>query len=587
MRTFQFFTTSFSRSNLFWLTLPLLSLSLIDAPTAVAKPLQTDLQEPSTSVTIEGSQALDPVNLDIRQSLSPEASETEQVFDLPEKLIITNFRVAGSSVFTQEELQAAVKDFLDRPLSLSELYQARSAITKLYTDRGFVNSGAYIPPQKLVSRRNTTDSVNTVETLEIAVLEGSLEGIEISGTKRLNQGYIRSRIERGAGVPLNVEQLLETLQKLRIDPLIQSISAELSAGISPGTSLLEIEIEEADPFKVTTKFDNRRSPSVGTNRRSAGLVHANLLGLGDKIALDYTNTEGSDSLDLSYALPFNAQDGTLSFSYGTSDSDIIEDPFTPLDIESESEYFELGLRQPIVNNSQEEFALGLNFSFQESKTRLLDTPFPLSNGADENGETRVGALRFFQEYVNRSDTEVFALRSQFSFGLDVFGATQNANGIPDSTFFAWRGQSQWVRRLDEDFLFLVRGDAQLSSSELLPIEQFRVGGVDSVRGYRQDFALGDNGLFASAEMRIPLFRWRRVDGVMQLAPFIDLGTLWNNDDTEISNDFIASIGLGLNFNLSNSFNARLDWGIPLIEVETQGDSLQENGIYFTLNWDFL
>ena len=587
MRTFQFFTTSFSRSNLFWLTLPLLSLSLIDAPTAVAKPLQTDLQEPSTSVTIEGSQALDPVNLDIRQSLSPEASETEQVFDLPEKLIITNFRVAGSSVFTQEELQAAVKDFLDRPLSLSELYQARSAITKLYTDRGFVNSGAYIPPQKLVSRRNTTDSVNTVETLEIAVLEGSLEGIEISGTKRLNQGYIRSRIERGAGVPLNVEQLLETLQKLRIDPLIQNISAELSAGISPGTSLLEIEIEEADPFKVTTKFDNRRSPSVGTNRRSAGLVHANLLGLGDKIALDYTNTEGSDSLDLSYALPFNAQDGTLSFSYGTSDSDIIEDPFTPLDIESESEYFELGLRQPIVNNSQEEFALGLNFSFQESKTRLLDTPFPLSNGADENGETRVGALRFFQEYVNRSDTEVFALRSQFSFGLDVFGATQNANGIPDSTFFAWRGQSQWVRRLDEDFLFLVRGDAQLSSSELLPIEQFRVGGVDSVRGYRQDFALGDNGLFASAEMRIPLFRWRRVDGVMQLAPFIDLGTLWNNDDTEISNDFIASIGLGLNFNLSNSFNARLDWGIPLIEVETQGDSLQENGIYFTLNWDFL
>ncbi len=104
MRTFQFFTTSFSRSNLFWLILPLLSLGLVDTPTAVAKPLQTDLQEPSTSVNIEGSQTLDPVNLDIRPSLSPKASEAEQVFDLPEKLIITNFRVEGSSVFTQEEL---------------------------------------------------------------------------------------------------------------------------------------------------------------------------------------------------------------------------------------------------------------------------------------------------------------------------------------------------------------------------------------------------------------------------------------------------------------------------------------------------
>ena len=587
MRISQFLTTPSTKRNLFWLTLSLLNIGLVDTPAAFAEPPTANSPKPAESLTVQESQATEPVRLDVSPNLSPEEREQQEVFELPEQVIISNFKVAGSSVFTPEELQTVLKDFLNRPLSLSELYQARSAITKLYTDRGFVNSGAYIPPQKLVSRRNTTNQLNTVETLEITVLEGSLEGIEITGTKHLNQSYIRSRIEQGAGTPLNVETLLETLQKLRIDPLIKNISAELSAGISPGTSLLAIEIEEADPFKITTKFDNKRSPSVGTNRRGVGLVHANLLGLGDKVALDYTNTEGSDSFDLSYAIPFNAKNGTLSFSYGTTSSDIIEDPFTPLDIESESEYYELGLRQPLVSSAQEEFALGLNFSFQESKTRLLDTPFPLSNGASENGETRVGALRFFQEYVNRNDTSVFALRSQFSFGLDVFGATQNVAGVPDSTFFAWRGQSQWVRRLDEDFLFLVRGDVQLSSSELLPLEQFRIGGVDSVRGYRQDFALGDNGLAASAEMRIPLFRVRRIDGVMQLTPFIDVGTLWNSNDLEIASDFLAAVGLGLNFSAGNGFNARLDWGIPLIDVDNQGDSLQENGVYFTLNWNFL
>ena len=517
----------------------------------------------------------EPVRLKVASSEESDSNIFSEG-SVPQKIIVENFKVIGSSVFSKAELSAVLAKYRNRPLSLSELYQARSAITKLYTDRGYVNSGAYIPPQELEDG-----------TVTISVLEGKLEDIIITGTKRLNSDYIRSRIEKNADVPLNVESLLEALQMLRIDPLIENVSAELSAGISPGTSLLEVEIEEADPFKITAKFDNRRSPSVGTNRRGIGFVHSNLLGFGDGINFNYINTDGSDSIDTSYTLPFNALNGTLRLAYGFSDNEVIEDPFTPLDIQSESEYYELGIRQPLVATPESEFALGLSFSFQESKTQLLDTPFPLSNGADENGETKIGALRFVQEFVDRDDTNVFALRSQFSVGLDVFGATQNDDGVPDSTFFAWRGQSQWVRRLDEDFLFLLRGDLQFSSTELVPLEQFRLGGFDSVRGYRQDLALGDNGLFASAEVRIPLFRIRSIDGVMQLTPFFDMGTIWNTDDTEISNDFLASIGIGLNFTVGNNFNARIDWGIPLVDVDSQGDSLQENGIYFTLNWSFL
>lgn len=499
---------------------------------------------------------------------------------VPQQITVDNFEVVGSSVFSDEELAAVLSEYEDRPLSLSELYQARSAITKLYTDNGYVNSGAYIPPQELAAG-----------TVKISILEGQLEDINVTGTNRLDPDYIRSRIQNSAGTPVNVESLLEALQMLRIDPLIENVSAELSAGISPGTSLLEVEVEEADPFKITAQFDNNRSPSVGTNRRGAGFIHSNLLGFGDRVSFNYSNTEGSDSIDTSYTLPFNSRNGTLRFAYGYSDNRIIEDPFTDLDIISEAQYYELGIRQPIVATPESEFAMGLSFSFQESQTgfdnEFYSGPFRLSRGADENGETKVGALRFFQEYVDRSDTEVLALRSQFSFGLDVFDATEDSEGITDRSFFAWRGQSQWVRRLDEDFLFLLRGDVQLSSSELVPLEQFRVGGVSSVRGYRQDYALGDNGLFTSAEVRIPLFRIRRIGGVMQLTPFVDLGTIWNSDETDIDNDFLAAVGIGLNFSAGNGFNARLDWGIPLVDVDSQGDSLQEDGVYFTINWNFL
>ena len=144
-----------------------------------------------------------------------------------------------------------------------------------------------------------------------------------------------------------------------------------------------------------------------------------------------------------------------------------------------------------------------------------------------------------------------------------------------------------MRKLDQDFLFLLRGDLQLSASELVPIEQFRLGGSGTVRGYRQDLALGDNGLFVGAETRIPVIRFGNTNSVLQLAPFVDLGAVWNSDDTQISNDFLAAVGIGLNFTTGDGFNARLDWGIPLIDVDSQGDSLQENGVTFSLNWNFL
>lgn len=495
--------------------------------------------------------------------------------DVPEQIIVKEFDVVGSSIFSKQELATAVKPYRNRPLTLPELFQARSIITKLYTDKGYVNSGAYIPPQELDDG-----------TVKIAILEGKLEGINVSGTDRLTPKYISSRIETAAGKPVNVESLLAALQLLRLDPLINNVSAELSAGIQPGTSLLDIQVEEADVFNLSTSFNNKKSPSVGSNQRSASFNHGNLLGLGDKFNFTFSNTSGSNSFDFAYSLPVNSKNGTINAAYGSNANDVVEDPFNELDIQSESRYYELNLRQPLVLKPNQELAMGLSFSRSESETSLQnDKTFDLSRGSDENGETKISALRFFQEYVNRDDKKVLAFRSQFSVGIDVFNATSN-DDAPDSTFFAWRGQSQWVRRLDEDFLFLLRGDVQVAGGALVPLEQFRVGGVNSARAYRQDLSLGDSGIFGSAELRIPVLRFRKVDGLVQIAPFFDIGTLWNTDDVEIANATLPSLGLGLNFAMGDRFNARLDYGIPLIDIETQGDSLQEDGFHFSVDYSF-
>lgn len=494
--------------------------------------------------------------------------------EVPGTITVQEFEIKGSTVFSPEELANITAPFTQRPITLAELFQVRSAITQLYLERGYVNSGAYIPPQRLQSGK-----------VEIRVVEGSIEEIQVVGTRRLDPNYVRGRLAIATTPPLNRVRLLEALQLLQLNPLIQTVSAELSAGSRPGSSLLSVEVAEADSLSGLLGLDNGRSPSVGTLRRRIQLSEANLLGLGDGITLGYANTDGSNSLDASYSLPINPQNGTLSFSYGSSSSNVIEPPFNQLDINASSRYYELTLRQPLIQSPNQEFALGLTASRRESEASLLggELPFP-ALGADPQGRTRVSALRFFQEWTQRGSQEVFALRSQLSFGLGAFDATINA-AAPDSRFVAWRGQGQYVRLLAPETLLLVRADLQFADRSLVALEQFGLGGQDSVRGYRQDLLLTDNGLFASAEVRLPILRLPELESVVQLAPFVDFGTGWNTvARTTAVPETLASVGLGLRWQWGDRLTARFDWGIPLVFVDARKTTWQENGLYFLLSY---
>jgi hemolysin activation/secretion protein len=493
---------------------------------------------------------------------------------VPEKITVERFEVIGSTVFSPQELDRVLASFTKRPISFNELFQARSAVTQLYIDRGYITSGALIPPQTLSGG-----------VVKIQVVEGSLEEISVTGTRRLQQAYVRDRLP--TSIPLNQKRLLEALQLLQLNPLIQNLSAELSAGTRPGTSVLEVKVTEAKTFNTQLVADNGRSPSVGSVRRRIQLNEANLLGLGDGVNLAYTNTDGSNAVDVGYSLPVNSSNGTVSLSYGNISSDVIERPFNELDINGNSRYYQLTLRQPISQSTSQEFALGLSATRSESKisSSVLENfripPNQLSPGADEEGRTRISAVQFFQEWTNRKAFEVIAARSQFSLGIGALNATINQSE-PDSRFFAWRGQAQWVRLLAPETLFLLRADVQLADRALVPLEQFGLGGIESVRGYRQDALLTDNGAFVSAELRLPIYRQLRRRLVVQLTPFIDFGTAWNSGRANPDTNTLVSLGLGLRCQLGDRLTARLDWGIPLVDIPTRERTWQENGVYFSI-----
>ncbi|MCL6436133.1 MAG: ShlB/FhaC/HecB family hemolysin secretion/activation protein [Leptolyngbyaceae cyanobacterium HOT.MB2.61] len=513
----------------------------------------------------------------------PTPAPTEETPGIPQTIRVERFVLEGSQVFSQAEIDAVTKDFIGRELSFAELLQAAETITQLYINQGYITTGAYIP-----SDRTIQNGVVPVQVVEGGVAPEDIRVRFKEGTKhRLNPGYIRKRLALATQKPLNRQKLLEALQLLKLNPFIQDIRAELGASPRLGQSILDVEVVEGKTFNATLLLDNGRSPSVGSFRRQLQVSIGNLNGWSDNLLLFFTNTNGSNAGDLSYTLPINPRNGTLTFNMGIACSKIIEEPFDILDIRSRSRYFELSFRQPLLQTPTREFALGLTFTREESKGTIVDDeiPFPVP-GSDFEGRSVANVLRFFQDWTRRSEQSVFALRSQFNFGLPILGYTNNEEA-PDGQFFAWRGQAQWARRLAPDTLLLLRSDVQLADRALIPVEQFGLGGPFNVRGYRQDAILSDNGLFASAEVRIPIWRIPSINGLLQVAPFVDLGTTWNrSDDPEPDPNTLASVGVGLRFQMSDRLSARFDWGQRLISIGGEKKTLQEKGLYFSLIYNF-
>lgn len=489
------------------------------------------------------------------------------------RVLVKTVEVLGNTVFSQSDLSKVVAPFIGKNLTFDQLLNIRTAITDFYTSKGYATSGAFLPSQD-VSDGN----------IEIQVVEGQVERVDIQGLERLQNSYVRSRLKAATKTPVNIRRLEQALQLLQLDPLLQRVQAELITGTAPGSNVLLLNLKEAPPLNTALIFDNRESPSVGSEGGTAAIGYNNLLGLGDHLSTEVGITEGVTSYNLDYSIPLNARDGTLSFRYSNGRNRVVEQPFNPLEINGRAQTYALSWRQPLHRTPTNELGLGISADLRRSQTFILDDePFSFTTGP-EAGESRVSVLRFSQDWTERHPQRVLAARSQFSLGLDAFDATVNNTGT-DGRFLSWLGQFQWVQALntERDAILVFQAAAQLSGDSLLPLEQFSVGGAGTVRGYRTNQRVGDNGIFGSLEVRVPVVRDPDGFGLLQVTPFVDVGTIWSNGD-EAASGTLASTGLGLRWQLGNSLSARIDWGIPLIPVAEQGDSLQDNGISFSIQW---
>ncbi|KJR41676.1 polypeptide-transport-associated domain-containing protein [Candidatus Magnetoovum chiemensis] len=486
------------------------------------------------------------------------------------RIYVRDYVFIGNRAFTREELLELTAEYKNREVSYEELENLRQKITKFYVEKGYVNSGAIIPDQKL------TDSVVTFQ-----IVEGTLSKIEIRGNKKLKDSYYTKRLTRSAGPPLNVYEIQKGLQLLQQNPLVKRVNASLNPGIKQGESTLEVEVDENKAFKYWLTVSNDYSPTIGGYGASANIAHNNLTGHADilNVKIGATNEFGLVDYNASYDLPINSRDTTISLKARKNETTVLEAPFEDLDIESRSDTFGLGLTHPIIKTPNTDLKLGLTGELRKSETFLLGRRFSFSEGT-EDGQSKITVLRLSQEWTRKTQRQVFAAMSTFSFGINAIDATINESG-PDGRFSDWLGQFQYVRRLRENNTQLIfKAYCQLTMEPLLPLEQFSIGGVSTVRGYRLNEIVRDNGAVASLELRLPVYSYANAKGLIVLAPFIDYGTGWNTDRDTPEPKNISSAGLGLRWDIYTNINLQVYAGIPFRNIEHSEETLQDSGIHF-------
>lgn len=500
------------------------------------------------------------------------------------RIMVKQIKLSGNHVFSTKALTSFITPYIGRQVSMNELHDLRRALTTHYINQGYINSGAVIPDQQV-----------NHGVIEIIIVEGRLSDIQIRGNRRLRDQYLHDRIAFANDEPLNMQQLQTRLQLLQQDRLVNRIRAKLVPGLHHGESVLKVEIDENRPYQFGLVINNWRSPSVGELRKEIWASHDNVSGYGDALRFQYGSTKGLDDMTVNYSIPVTARDARLVLSLSRSKSKIIEAPFDDdIDITNQLKSDGIQFWYPFQRTINSYLRGLLYLERRRSESLLFDEPFP--NSPARNSVT---VFRLAMAWLKRRENRVLSAFNRLSFGLNAFGATvhQENEQLPDGKFITWFGQFQWIHWLPNSPLQVVfRSDFQLSNNPLLPLEKFGIGGATSIRGYRENQLVRDNGWVSSLETRIPIGNGTWFKGEkLQWAAFYDVG--WGRD-VPFANDLelvkttatiktISSLGMGVRWHPVPSVHSQLYWAHTLRKVnDGVGGAWQDDGFHFSFELIF-
>jgi hemolysin activation/secretion protein len=417
--------------------------------------------------------------------------------------------------------------------------------------------------------------------LQLWLLEGKIGKVTVrnDGRKWFRDRFILDQVRLRPGDNLDSTRLNEDLNWLNNNPFRQ-VDATFRPGDKLGLTDVELQVQDRLPFRPYFGYEDSGIQNAGPNRLLTGFNWGNAFFLDHQLNYQYVTDYSLDLLQAhsaSYIAPLPWRH--ILTLYGSYVEDKANFPDTGTTGQGRSWQTSARYSVPLPSVSglkgyRHEASVG--FDFKRANNNLLS-----------GGST-----------VNESDTDI----AQFTFGYsalmpDAFGRTTlglegyyspgdlvGRNSDADFNKLRTGAQANYVygrlnlervTRIPYDFAWVLRLWGQLANERLLPSEELALGGYNTIRGYDESVALGDNGWIVNNELRTPplvlgnLLELPGGQDQLQFLAFCDCGGERVIDEQPADganpNKFLCSVGAGLRYSISHNFSLRFDYGFPLTQ----------------------
>jgi len=411
--------------------------------------------------------------------------------------------------------------------------------------------------------------------VQIVVQESRLEKVDVTGQRWFSKKLLLSELTLRDDEPLSGRQMRDDLAWVNRNPFLQS-DFLLAPGDQPGTTDVVLRTQDRFPFRAYVGYENSGNRYTGEDRYLTGFNYGNLFGVGDQFSYQYS--QGPD------ANRFYAHAGTL----------VIPLPWHHLlTVFGDYSTTRASLGSGLASG-------GVNWQVSGRYEIPLPSTAQLSHsiffGADFKRSTNALAFGVLSLFNTTTDVDQFVGGYDATY-TDDFGSTYfNGTGYlspGDITEYDSNGYYQTQRagsranyvygqialnrttRLPWNFTWSLRGLLQESDANLLPSEELGLGGYETVRGYDEREANGDNGYLVSTEVATPpispagLCGLKAVKDQLQFFGFVDYGgTSYHNitaSDTN-TNVNLLSVGPGLRYVINPYVSVRFDYGFQMLST---------------------
>jgi hemolysin activation/secretion protein len=533
---------------LFVFSLVATSVAAIPPPVPSAGVVERELEKEYEGKPLKPDKEVPAIQIDI----------PKEKLEIPDgrKVFVRQIEIEGNASISTREIVSWVEDYLDKELSLRDIYELCHVIDQHYAKKGYFLARAYPPPQEIED-----------DTLLIEVIEGRLGNVQVVGNKHYSESFIRSYFTSLQHKSLQYDEFLHALMLLN-DNSDLSAGALFEKGKEFGCADVILRVKDARPVHLYLNGNNY-GRNLTTNVRAGGrLDWGSLITQGDKFSVAEVVGFPIEALyftDVSYTAPLNRKGTSLEAAYLFSKFKIEE--LTRLHLKGRSDIATLKVNQALVRRRSLSVDLFSYFDYKQIQNFVLGhrTSF------DKLRVLTVGALldHFTPSQGRDYLTLSFAAGiPDFLGGLKAVDSESSRRG-GGGRFYLFNVDYDRIQHLPKDCFLYFHGSGQLSPSKLTLPEQIYIGGVDTVRGFPLAVALGDSGYYFNFEFRVPppflankkFFKLnKKWKDILQFDAFLDHGGVFLQSER---NTFLWGSGLGVRVNGPYRFALSVDVGFPL------------------------